>query len=83
MFYMACGQAPNGIETSTCKMSKWFDTNYYYIAPEFTTNQNFELCHDDLFKSTKLALENNYRAKPVILGPLSFLCLGKCKGGIV
>ncbi|ATN69984.1 5-methyltetrahydropteroyltriglutamate--homocysteine methyltransferase [Coxiella burnetii] len=80
MFCMARGQAPNGIETSACEMTKWFDTNYHYIVPEFTTNQSFELHHDDLFKSTKLALENNYRAKPVILGPLSFLWLGKCKG---
>ena len=77
---MVCGQAPNDIEASTCKMIKWFDTNYHYIVSEFITNQNFELHHDDLFKSTKPVLENNYRAKPVILGRLSFLWLAKCKG---
>ncbi|WP_306686702.1 hypothetical protein [Candidatus Coxiella mudrowiae] len=61
-------------------MTKWFDTNYYYIVHEFTVDQTFELQTKELFEYTKLALENGYRAKTVILDPLSFLWLGKVKG---
>lgn len=79
MFCMARGQAPNGIKTSACEMTKWFDTNYY-IVHELTVDQTFELQMKELFEYTKLALENGYRAKTVILGPLSFLWLRKVKG---
>lgn len=80
MFCMARGQAPNGIKTSACEMTKWFDTNYYYIVHELTVDQTFELQTKELFEYTKLALENGYRVKTVILGPLSFLWLRKVKG---
>ena len=80
MFCMARGQAPDGADAAACEMTKWFDTNYHYIVPEFSVEQTFNLYCEDLFNYTKLALEKGYRVKPVILGPLSFLWLGKCKG---
>ncbi len=77
IFCMARGQAPNVKETTACEMTKWFNTNYHYIVPEFNPNQNFQLSTDYLFKAIDRALAKAYRVKPVLLGPLSYLWLGK------
>ena len=54
-------------------MKKWFDTYYHYILPRFSVNQTCALFMDELFEYVKLAFEKDYRVKPFILGPLSFL----------
>lgn len=79
-FCMARGQAPQIKETTACEMTKWFNTNYHYIVPEFTIGQKFELASDKLFTEIDAALKLGYRVKPVILGPLTYLWLGKAKG---
>lgn len=79
LFCMARGQAPDVKETTACEMTKWFDTNYHYIVPEFNSNQNFQLCKDYLFTAIDRALAKGYRVKPVLLGPLTYLWLGKTK----
>lgn len=78
LFAMARGRAKD-LEAAPCEMTKWFDTNYHYIVPEFSESQEFKLYTDTLFTSVKLARDQGYRPKPVILGPLTFLWLGKCK----
>ncbi len=79
IFCMARGQAPDTKETTACEMTKWFNTNYHYIVPEFNPNQSFELNTDYLFASIDRAIAKGYRVKPVLLGPLSYFWLGKTK----
>ncbi|HFD32618.1 MAG TPA: 5-methyltetrahydropteroyltriglutamate--homocysteine S-methyltransferase [Gammaproteobacteria bacterium] len=79
-FRMARGRAPTGKPTSACEMTKWFDTNYHFLVPEFSIDQSFQLSSDKLFNEVDEALQLNHKVKPVILGPLSYLWLGKTKG---
>lgn len=79
IFCMARGQAPQVKEAAACEMTKWFNTNYHYIVPEFTEKQCFRLATDTFFKTIDRAQALGYRVKPVLLGPLSFLWLGKAK----
>ncbi len=81
LYCMARGQAPGGLETTACEMTKWFNTNYHYIVPEFTRNQNFTLHADFYLQTIQQAQKLNYSVKPVLLGPLTLLWLGKAKGG--
>jgi len=60
-------------------MTKWFDTNYHYIVPEFTAGQTFTLYSNKLVNEYREAKEAGINAKPVLLGPVSFLLLGKEK----
>ena len=78
-FRMARGRAPTGLDTSACEMTKWFDTNYHYIVPEFSKDQSFELASNKLFDEVSEAQSIGYQVKPVLLGPLSYLWLGKEK----
>lgn len=80
LFRIARGQAPSGHSAPAAEMSKWFNTNYHYLVPEFHTEQAFELCWTQLFDEVSEALAAGYRVKPVLLGPLSYLWLGKSKG---
>ena len=79
LFRMARGRAPSGEPAAACEMTKWFDTNYHYIVPELDKDQNFSLSSRKLFDEVAEAQAQGYRVKPVILGPLSWLWLGKCR----
>lgn len=61
------------------EMTKWFDTNYHYIVPEFDANSSFELHADNLISQIEQAKSHHKNIKPVILGPVSYLWLGKTK----
>lgn len=78
-FRMARGRAATGDrgETYACEMTKWFDTNYHYLVPEFEFDQTFRLSSSKLFDEVQEARAAGHNAKPVILGPLSYLWLGK------
>ncbi len=80
MFRMARGRAPSGQPAAACEMTKWFDTNYHYIVPEFTVNQTFSLDTDALFAEIAEAQAAGYKVKPVLVGPVTYLWLGKEKG---
>ncbi len=80
-FRMARGRAPSGEPVAACEMTKWFDTNYHYIVPEFEPGQNFALSATRLFDEVAEAQDLGHAIKPVLLGPLSYLWLGKAKGG--
>lgn len=80
-FRMARGCSATGEDVSACEMTKWFDTNYHYIVPEFIEHQTFKLSSDKLFDEVEEALLKGYCVKPVILGPLTYLWLGQVKGG--
>ncbi len=79
IFLMARGQAPQLQETTACEMTKWFNTNYHYIVPEFNPEQTFAISTEYLFNSITLAQSQGHKVKPVLLGPLSYLWLGKAK----
>lgn len=78
-FAMARGSQKEGQDVVAMEMTKWFDTNYHYIVPEFTKNQEFELFStkiiDEFVESKKLGITT----KPVLIGPVSYLLLGKEK----
>ena len=64
---------------SALEMTKWFDTNYHYLVPEFTPQTGFSLASQRLFDEAAEALALGHPVKAVLLGPLSFLWLGKEK----
>ncbi|QHJ00873.1 5-methyltetrahydropteroyltriglutamate--homocysteine S-methyltransferase [Xylophilus rhododendri] len=63
------------------EMTKWFDTNYHYIVPEFTAATRFSLDASRLLAQLAEARAQGVKAKPVIIGPVSYLWLGKSKDG--
>lgn len=75
-----------GVSDSCCggahaqEMTKWFDTNYHYLVPEFSVDQQFHLAWDQLFEEVQEALDLGHSVKPVVIGPLTYLWLGKAKG---
>ena len=73
-----CGQAGGGGKPAL-EMTKWFDTNYHYLVPEFDAATRFRLASRRLLAEVAEALLLGHPVKAVILGPLSFLWLGKEK----
>jgi len=78
-FAMARGYQKDGFDLTAMEMTKWFDTNYHYIVPEFRAAQRFELNPTKLLNELKEAREAGIHAKPVIIGPVTYLLLGKEK----
>jgi len=60
-------------------MTKWFDTNYHYIVPEFEPSMKFKLASTKPIDEFQEALALGIHTRPVLLGPLTFLLLGKGK----
>jgi 5-methyltetrahydropteroyltriglutamate--homocysteine methyltransferase len=63
------------------EMTKWFDTNYHYIVPEFDVETAFKLDASRLLNQLAEAKADGVAAKPVIIGPITYLALGKAKDG--
>ncbi len=61
------------------EMTKWFDTNYHYIVPEFTKTQAFSLIYNKALEEYKEGREQGIETKPVLPGPVSYLLSGKEK----
>ncbi|MEL5848374.1 MAG: 5-methyltetrahydropteroyltriglutamate--homocysteine S-methyltransferase [Candidatus Igneacidithiobacillus chanchocoensis] len=61
------------------EMTKWFDTNYHYIVPEFHADMDFFLSSERIFEQVREAQGLGLNAKPVLVGPLTYLWLGKEK----
>lgn len=80
LFRVARGRAPSGNATSASDMTKWFDTNYHYLVPEFHRDQQFALSWKQIIDETAEAIALGHNVKPVIIGPLTYLWLGKEKG---
>ncbi|WP_405246107.1 5-methyltetrahydropteroyltriglutamate--homocysteine S-methyltransferase [Cellulophaga sp. Asnod2-G02] len=78
-FAMARGIQKDGIDLTAMEMTKWFDTNYHYIVPEFYDHQTFSYANSKIVKEYKEALALGITTKPVLIGPVSFLLLGKEK----
>ena len=82
LFGMARGVSQNACcgGAHAQEMTKWFDTNYHYLVPEFTADQQFQLSWEQLFDEVEEAQALGHKAKPVLIGPLTYLWLGKAKG---
>jgi 5-methyltetrahydropteroyltriglutamate--homocysteine methyltransferase len=63
------------------EMTKWFDTNYHYIVPEIGVQTEFTLNPDKVLKELKDALAQGVPARPVVIGPITFLALSKPVAG--
>lgn len=86
LFAMARGAVANKSGGSCCggthaqEMTKWFDTNYHHLVPEFSADQQFALSWEQLFEEVAEAHALGHSVKPVLIGPLTYLWLGKEKG---
>lgn len=84
-FRVARGRSAHDAAVHSCvnagEMTKWFDTNYHYIVPEFNRNTRFALNADHLLEQIQQAQKIHQHIKPVILGPVTYLWLGKSKDG--
>lgn len=79
-FAMARGYQKDGLDVTAMEMTKWFDTNYHYIVPEFVKDQQFKLFSEKVFDEFILAKQHTRNIpKPVLIGPVSYLLLGKEK----
>ncbi|WP_422086135.1 5-methyltetrahydropteroyltriglutamate--homocysteine S-methyltransferase [Variovorax sp.] len=86
-FRVARGRSAQGAEdhagccggVAAGEMTKWFDTNYHYIVPEFTAQTEFKLDASRLLEQLAEARAQGVKAKPVLLGPVTYLAIGKAK----
>ncbi|WP_026715519.1 5-methyltetrahydropteroyltriglutamate--homocysteine S-methyltransferase [Flavobacterium daejeonense] len=78
-FAMARGSQKDEQDVVAMEMTKWFDTNYHYIVPEFTKNQEFQLFSSKIIDEFVEAKNAGFQTKPVIISPVSYLLLGKEK----
>ncbi len=77
LFAMARGCQQNNIDITALEMTKWFYTNYHYLVAEFSKNQQFKLSATKIFDEFVEAKNHGIITRPVIIGPVSFLLLGK------
>jgi 5-methyltetrahydropteroyltriglutamate--homocysteine methyltransferase len=79
----ACGHINHGHETAhgvpAQEMTKWFDTNYHYMVPELTKDQQFALASRKPIEEYEEAKALGYQTRPVLVGPVTFLKLAKSK----
>ena len=74
----ACG---HHADTAAGEMTKYLDTNYHYIVPEFSVTTDFSLDASSLIAQVREAQRQGVPAKPVLMGPVSYLWLGKAVDG--
>ncbi|MCA1897563.1 5-methyltetrahydropteroyltriglutamate--homocysteine S-methyltransferase, partial [Shewanella putrefaciens] len=80
LFRVARGRAPTGQDAPASEMTKYFNTNYHYLVPELSQNQEFSIAYEQFFDEVSEAQALGYKAKPVLLGPVSYLFLAKTVG---
>ncbi|KAK6604555.1 5-methyltetrahydropteroyltriglutamate-homocysteine methyltransferase [Botrytis cinerea] len=72
------GHQRDGVDVPSLEMVKWFDSNYHYVKPTLQDNQSFKLTSDPkAVREFKEAKEAGITTRPVLVGPVSFLHLGK------
>lgn len=75
----AHGQEGDAHGVPALEMTKWFDTNYHYMVPEFTKGQRFTLASTKPVDEYREAKALGYHTRPVLLGLVTYLKLGKSK----
>ncbi len=74
-FILAKGDSNN----QPLEMKKWFNTNYHYLVPEYDLDTKFLLNLNILKNDICFAKIFKKKIKFIIIGPLTFLKLGKIK----
>jgi 5-methyltetrahydropteroyltriglutamate--homocysteine methyltransferase len=80
-FATARGYQHEGVDVVAMEMTKWFDTNYHYLVPEFSADQEFALTTRNVIEQFNEAKALGFTARPVVIGPITFLLLGKMRKG--
>ncbi|KAF1960052.1 cobalamin-independent methionine synthase [Byssothecium circinans] len=77
-FAMGRGHQKDGVDVPSLEMVKWFDSNYHYVKPTFQNGQTFKLAAKPkpVVEFTE-AKDAGITTRPVLVGPVSFLALGK------
>src|SRR5207247_382933 len=78
-FAMARGVQSGGRDVTAMEMTKWFDTNYHYLVPEFEPGQSFRLSSSKPVDEFQEAKALGIHTKPVLIGPVTFLLLCKAR----
>lgn len=77
VFAMGRGLQRDNVDVPALEMVKWFDSNYHYVRPTFTNATEFKLNGqkpvDEYLEAKALGIDT----RPVLIGPVSFLALGK------
>ncbi|KAF9464438.1 cobalamin-independent synthase [Collybia nuda] len=76
-FAMGRGRQADGVDVPASEMKKWFDSNYHFVVPEFSDETDFKLNFNKAVEEFKEAKAAGVTTRPVVLGPISFLILGK------
>ncbi len=80
-FAMARGKKNDNQNIPAMEMTKWFDTNYHYLVPEFKENQEFKLYALKAVREFEEAKAMGIHTRPVLLGPVSYLLSGRMVDG--
>lgn len=78
-FAMARGRQQGDVDVVAMEMSKWFDTNYHYIVPEFEDGMEPKLTSTKVFDQYQEAKDQGIETRPVLVGPLTFVQIGKAQ----
>nr|WP_314605774.1 5-methyltetrahydropteroyltriglutamate--homocysteine S-methyltransferase [uncultured Janthinobacterium sp.] len=73
------GHAEHEAGQHALEMTKWFDTNYHYLVPELSPQTQFSLACERLLAEVAEAQALGHQVKAALIGPLTFLWLGKEK----
>jgi 5-methyltetrahydropteroyltriglutamate--homocysteine methyltransferase len=76
-FAMARGRQSSETDVTAMEMSKWFDTNYHYLVPEFEAHPTFRLSSTKIFDEYTEAKALGIETRPVLIGPLTYVKIGK------
>ena len=78
-FAMARGRQQGGVDVTAMEMTKWYDTNYHYIVPEFEQGMEPKLSNTKVFDQYEEAKALGIETRPVLIGPATFVFLGKAQ----
>lgn len=76
-FAMARGRQQDGIDVTAMEMTKWFDTNYHYLVPEFEEGMTPKLASTKILDEFEEAKAQGITTRPVLIGPATYTLLGK------
>ena len=79
-FAMARGYQKDGKDVKALAMKKWFNTNYHYMVPEIEDDADIRLAGQKPFDEFQEELTGGVVAKPVLIGPFTFLKLARYTG---
>ncbi|MFD9729100.1 5-methyltetrahydropteroyltriglutamate--homocysteine S-methyltransferase [Streptomyces sp. NPDC059072] len=69
-------------DVAPLEMTKWFDTNYHYLVPELGPDTVFSADPAKQVGELKEALALGHTARPVLVGPVTYLLLAKPAPGV-